>query len=69
MQNTFKSNEWRKIWVYKTFNIEIQKEGPNNSDILQNWFLSQKLGLLSLILRNFKALRKVQLNYEEKIEM
>ena len=69
MQNTFKSNEWRKIWVYKTFNIQIQKEGPNNSDILQNWFLSQKLGLLSLILRNFKALRKVRLNYEEKIEM
>ena len=38
MENIFKSNEWRRIWVYKTFNIEIQKKGPNNSDILQNWF-------------------------------
>ena len=38
MQNALKSNEWRWIWVYKTFKIEIQKGGPNNSDILQNWF-------------------------------
>ena len=27
-----------KIWIKKTFKIEIQKAGPNNSDILQNWF-------------------------------
>ena len=27
--------------VYKTFKIEIQKRGPNNSDILQNWFPPQ----------------------------
>ena len=33
-----KANKWRRIWVYKTFKIEIQKGGPNNSDILQNWF-------------------------------
>ena len=38
MQNPLKSNEWRRIWVYKTFKIEIQKGGPNNSDFLQNWF-------------------------------
>ena len=38
MQNAFKSNEWLKIWVHKTFKIEIQKGGPNNSDFLQNWF-------------------------------
>ena len=41
MQNTLKCNEWRRIWVYKTFKIEIQKGGPNNSDILQNWFLPE----------------------------
>ena len=36
MQNALKSNEGRLIWVPKTFNIEIQKEGPNNSDIQHN---------------------------------
>ena len=38
MQNALKSNEWRKIWVRKTFKIKIQKGGRNNSDFLQNWF-------------------------------
>ena len=38
MQNALKSNEWQKIWDPKTFKIEIQKGGPNNSDFLQNWF-------------------------------
>ena len=38
MQNALKSNEQQSIWVHKTFKIEIQKGGPNNSDILQNWF-------------------------------
>ena len=38
MQNTLKLNECQRIWVYKTFKIEIQKGRPNNSDILQNWF-------------------------------
>ena len=38
MQNALKSNEWRRIWVLKTFKFEIQKGGPNNSDFLQNWF-------------------------------
>ena len=38
MQNTLKCSECWRIWVYKTFKIEIQKGGPNNSDILQNWF-------------------------------
>ena len=33
-----KSNESQKIWVHKTFKIEMQKEGLNNSDFLQNWF-------------------------------
>ena len=33
-----KSNEWQKICVHKTFKIEIQKRGPNNSDLLQHWF-------------------------------
>ena len=38
MQNTLKCNERWRIWVHRTFKIEIQKGGPNNSDILQNWF-------------------------------
>ena len=38
MQNALKSNEWSRIWVQKTFKIEIKKGGPNNSDFLQNWF-------------------------------
>ena len=38
MKNGLKSNQWRKIWVHRTLHIEIQKGGPNNSDILQSWF-------------------------------
>ena len=38
MQNELKSKEWRRIWVHRTFKIEIQKGGPNNLAILQNWF-------------------------------
>ena len=38
MQNALKSNEWQWIWVHNNFNIQIQKEGPNNWDFLQNWF-------------------------------
>ena len=37
MQNALTSNEWQKICILKTFKIEIQNGGPNNSDILQNW--------------------------------
>ena len=36
MYNALNSNKWQRIWLHKTFKIEIQKEGPNNSDILQN---------------------------------
>ena len=38
MQNALKSNEWQKIYVHKTFKIEIQTGGRNNSDFLQNSF-------------------------------
>ena len=41
MQNPLKYNEGRWIWVHKTFKIEIQKGGQNNSDFLQNWFPSE----------------------------
>ena len=37
MQNGLKSNEWRRIWVEETFKIEVHKEGPNTSELLQNW--------------------------------
>ena len=38
MQNALKSIEGRTISVLKTFNNEIQKGRPNNSDLLQNSF-------------------------------
>ena len=38
MQKLLNSNERRSILVNRTFKIEIQKGGPNNSDILQHWF-------------------------------
>ena len=38
MQNALKSNKWRRIWVRKTFKIETEKGGPNNSDFVENWF-------------------------------
>ena len=41
MQNALKSNEWKKSYVHKTFQIEIQKGRPNNSDFLENWFLPE----------------------------
>ena len=38
MHKWLKSNGWRGICVHRTFKIEIQKSGSNNSDILENWF-------------------------------
>ena len=68
MQNGLKCNERDRIWFDRTFKIEIQKGGPNNSDILQNWF-PQKLGPPSLICRNLKTLREVLLNHTKCIEI
>ena len=69
MQSALKCNERWRIWVHGTFKIEIQKGGPNISNIRQNWFPPQKLGALSLISRNFKDLRKILMNHAEYIEM
>ena len=41
MQKGLKSNEWRRIWVRKSFKIEKQYGGQNTSDFLQNWFLPE----------------------------
>ena len=39
MEHALKSDEWRRIWVLKTFQIEIEKGGGrNNSAILQKMF-------------------------------
>ena len=38
MQNALRSNEWRWIWVHKTFKISLENGGPHNSHFLQNWF-------------------------------
>ena len=36
-----KMNETRRILIHRTVKIEIQKEGPNDSHILQNWYPSE----------------------------
>ena len=38
MENALKSNESWWISFHKTFEIEIHKGGPNNSDFLQSLF-------------------------------
>ena len=68
MQNALESIEWQRIWVYKTFKIEIKRSGQYNSAILQN-SSPQKLGPSSLICRNIKNLRKMLMNHGECIEM
>ena len=68
MQNALNSNESRWIWLHKNFKIQIQKGGPNNSDILQNWF-PKKLGPHSLIWRKFMTLTKLLLNHAEYNEI
>ena len=37
MQNALESNKWRRILILKIFKTEIEKRGPNNSVVLQNW--------------------------------
>ena len=31
----------KEFWVHITFEIEIHKGGPNNSEILENWFFPE----------------------------
>ena len=42
IQNTWKSNEWGRIWVLESLKIEIQKGGPNNSAVLQKCLVAPK---------------------------
>ena len=37
MKLSLKANEWWGNCVHKTFKVEIEKTGPINPDILQNW--------------------------------
>ena len=60
-----KSNKWGKNWVYKTFQIEIQKGGPNNSDILQNWFAPE----IATPLFNFYKFENPQRSTAESYKM
>ena len=64
MQNTLRSNQL----IHKTFKIDIQKKGPNNSDFLQNWF-PPEITSHSLICRYFKILRRALQNHAECIEI
>ena len=68
MQNTLKCNEQQRVWVWKTFKIEIQK----GDQIIQTFCKigsPQKLDPPSLIFTNLKTLRKVLLNHAEYIDM
>ena len=69
MQNALKAYESRRIWDVQIFNSDKQKVGPNKEPVLQNWFLSKKLGSHSLIRRNFKKLKIVILNHVECTEI
>ena len=68
IQNALESNEWRRIWVLESFKSEIRKEGPDNSDFLQNLF-SPETRSPSLICRNLKTVRKVLVNHLQSIEI
>ena len=68
MKNGLKSNEWQRIWVQRALKSEIQKGRPNNSDILQNWFLLE-IRSPFLICRKFKNLRKAFLIHAEWTEI
>ena len=57
-----KWDEWRRIWVVQVFKIEIQKRGPNNSVVLQNWSPPPRspkiLGYIRMPLFNFRKFKK-----------
>ena len=68
MHNALKSNEWQSIWVYKTFEIQIQK-GVQTIQTFCKIDFPQKLGVPSLTCRHFKTLKKVLLNHAECIKI
>ena len=53
---------WR-IWVVKTFKIEIQKGGTKYFSVSVELVSPRKLGPPSLICRNLKSLRKLLLDH------
>ena len=57
MQNALESNLWKRLWDDKSFKIEIQKGGPNNSDFLQNWF-HQRIRFPFFNLKKFQKFEK-----------
>ena len=75
MQNTLKPNEWQRIWVLKTFKIEILKGGPNNSALLQNCFsptnqvrllqFQEILKIWEKVLLSHVELNQIQMNDKE----
>ena len=60
--------EDKEIGSFKTFKTEIQKGGPKNSVILQNWF-TQEIRCSFVNLKKFEKPRKVLLKYVECLEM
>ena len=58
MQNALKSNEWWRIWVFKTFNNGNTERGDQIIQTFSRIDSPKKLGRISLIWRNFKTLRK-----------
>ena len=68
MQNALKSNEWQKSYVHKTFQNEIRKGRPNNSDFLENWF-PPEIKSPFFILQKFQYPEKKLLKHAKCIEM
>ena len=56
MQNSFELNEWPEIWGLQISKIEIQKGGPNNLAVLQNFPLRNQVPLFNL--RKFQKPQK-----------
>ena len=69
MQNTLKFNEQRRMRGQRTFKIEIQQGGPNNLNILKNWFPPEIRSPPSLISTNLKAMREALQNHTKSIEI
>ena len=67
MENVWKYNEGPRLWFHKTFKMQMQKGGPNNSDFLQNLF-PPEIRSPVVSLQKFQKSEKMFLNQEECIE-
>ena len=67
-QKALKANEWRRIWVLKTFKSEIRKRGTKKFTRSAELISPKKLDPPYLICENLETPRKVLLSRAEWIE-